>query len=202
MSNDFNYITIVSGLPRSGTSLMMQMLHAGGLPLLTDDIRRPDEDNPRGYCELEEVKQIRNDHSWLDRAIGKAVKIIHLLLPELPDDREYRVIFLRRDLSEVIASQQVMLARQGRAGPQISPDQLRQQFELQVEKVVRWMAARPNLRFLEMSYEDLIRDPDPCISKIEMFLERELDRSAMRQAVDPRLYRNRAGSRDEPLQEP
>ncbi len=112
-----NFITVVSGLPRSGTSLMMQMLVAGGLPALTDAVRSPDESNPRGYFEFEPVKRLRTDASWLEQARGRAVKIIHLLLRELPTDGrfQYRVLFLRRPLEEVIASQSAMLARAGKA---------------------------------------------------------------------------------------
>src|SRR4051812_40403893 len=112
MSDDF--ITIVSGLPRSGTSLMMQMLGAGGMQLLTDGQRAPDEHNSRGYFEHEAVKHSRKDLSWLNQANGKAVKVVHLLLAPLPLDRSYRVIFMLRDLQEVITSQRVMLSKQGR----------------------------------------------------------------------------------------
>src|SRR5947208_15012411 len=111
-------ITIVTGLPRSGTSVMMQMLSAGGLPPLTDGLRQPDEDNPRGYFEFEPVKQIRRDTAWLQLAVGKAVKMVHLLLPELPLDQNhrYRVIMMRRDLSDVLASQNKMLMIKGLTG--------------------------------------------------------------------------------------
>src|SRR5450432_3057856 len=107
-------ITVVSGLPRSGTSLMMQMLAAGGMPLLTDQIRAPDQDNPRGYFEFERVKQIKRDQAWLGSAVGKAVKIIHLLLYDLPPNRNYRVIFMRRNIEEVLISQRKMLQRTAR----------------------------------------------------------------------------------------
>ena len=97
-------ITIVSGLPRSGTSLMMQMLEAGGMPVLTDGIRDADEDNPRGYYELEAVKRTKDDPAWLHGAPGKVVKMIYLLLYDLPTTYNYRIIFMRRPLSEVVAS--------------------------------------------------------------------------------------------------
>src|SRR4051812_48441025 len=115
MERDF--ITIVSGLPRTGTSLMMQMLAAGGIPPLTDNLRQPDESNPRGYYEFEPVKKLRSDRTWLGQARGKAVKIIHLLLRELPVDGSfrYRVLLMQRPMSEVLSSQRAMLARQGKA---------------------------------------------------------------------------------------
>ena len=124
MGAEFRFVTVVSGLPRSGTSLMMQMLAAGGVELLIDQIRRADADNPRGYFELEAVKRTRQDASWLDDAAGKAVKVIHLLLRDLPDDREYRVVMMSRDLDEVLASQQAMLARSGKKGANLPPERL------------------------------------------------------------------------------
>ena len=105
MSNSRDFITVVSGLPRSGTSMMMQMLAAGGISPMTDEVRAADSDNPRGYYELEKVKHLRQDHTWLKDAVGKAVKIVHLLLMELPADRDYRVILMQRDLEEVLRSQ-------------------------------------------------------------------------------------------------
>ena len=126
-----HFITIVSGLPRSGTSLMMQMLEAGGMELLTDGRRVPDEHNPRGYFEHEGVKHSRNDLSWLDHAAGKAVKVIHLLLLHLPAGRDYRVVFMERDIQEVIASQRAMLKQQGRTGAALSDAKLAEIFESQ-----------------------------------------------------------------------
>ena len=113
-----DFITVVTGLPRSGTSLMMQMLAAGGIPPLTDYQRKPDESNPRGYFEFEPVKRLRADRSWLDQAHGRAIKVIHLLLRELPTDGiyNYRVILMKRSIKEVLASQRVMLDRQGKTG--------------------------------------------------------------------------------------
>src|SRR5688572_8703668 len=115
-------ITVVSGLPRSGTSLMMQMLQAGGMPVLTDGERSADESNPRGYLELEAVKRTRSDAGWIAEAVGKAVKVIHLQLRDLPSSHQYRVIFMRRDLNEVVASQQSMLDRIGRKGAGLPPE--------------------------------------------------------------------------------
>jgi hypothetical protein len=123
-SNTENFITIVSGLPRSGTSMMMQMLAAGGMPALADNLRQADEDNPRGYYEFERVKEVATDSSWLDEAEGKAVKMVYRLLYDLPADRSYRVIFMIRSLDEVIASQQVMLERSGTASDALDDAQL------------------------------------------------------------------------------
>ena len=106
-------VIIVSGLPRSGTSMMMQMLEAGGIEILSDGERQADDDNPKGYYELEAVKKTKDDASWVETATGKAVKMISQLMLDLPLDREYRVIFMRRDLQEILASQAKMLARRG-----------------------------------------------------------------------------------------
>ena len=127
---------IVSGLPRSGTSLMMQMLHCGGVPALTDNVRERDEDNPRGYYELEAVKRTRNDASWLDDAAGRVVKLVHLLLYDLPPPRSYRVVFMKRDLNEVVRSQGVMLDRRGSEGAKLTAQQLITAYEGQLAKVV------------------------------------------------------------------
>src|SRR5687767_1046860 len=109
-------ITVVSGLPRSGTSMMMRMLEAGGIPVLIDNVRQPDEDNPAGYYEFEQVKQVRDNTQWLPSARGKTVKMVYRLLYDLPSQFDYRVIFMRRNLDEVLASQQKMLERKGKAG--------------------------------------------------------------------------------------
>ncbi len=184
-------IIIVSGLPRSGTSLVMQMLSAGGLPTLTDHLRAPDSDNPRGYFEFERVKQIKADKTWLDGAAGKAVKIIHLLLTDLPDDREYRVIMLRRDLSEVVRSQARMLERLGRQGASMSDERLMAIYASQMRTVAAWLKARPNFAVCELEYAGIVADPQAAASTLAEFLRLPIDLSAMAAAVDPNLYRNR-----------
>jgi LPS sulfotransferase NodH len=186
-----SFVTIVSGLPRSGTSLMMQMLSAGGIPPLTDEIRVADEDNPRGYLEFERVKQIKQDKSWLDEAAGKAVKMVHLLLYDLPQGRPYRVVFMRRNLDEVLASQRKMLTRQGKAGAQLPEEQLRKVFEDQVRKVTSWLTTQPNVKSIEVTYHELIADPRGHAARLNEFLGGGLDVDAMVGAVDPALYRNR-----------
>ncbi len=186
-----DFITVVSGLPRSGTSLAMQMLATGGIPPMTDHERTPDPDNPKGYFEFERVKHLRTDKAWLDGATGRAVKIIHVLLTELPPDRPYRVIFMRRDLNEVIRSQGVMLTRSGRSGAGLAPDRLAAMYEQQLAGVERWLAERPCFRVLDVPYADLIRDAPRWAAEISGFLDGGLDTDAMTRAVDPSLYRNR-----------
>jgi hypothetical protein len=186
---------VVSGLPRSGTSMAMQMLVAGGIEPLTDGLRAADLDNPRGYFEFERVKALRTDKGWLDEARGKVVKVIHMLLPELPDDRSYGVIFVERDLREVVKSQATMLARSGRAGAQLPPERLMAMYEAQLKQVDAWLAARPNFRVLRVAHAALVREPRPEADRIAAFLASDgvaLDVERMCGAVDPSLHRNKA----------
>jgi hypothetical protein len=190
-------ITIVSGLPRSGTSVMMQMLVAGGIPPLTDDIRKPDADNPRGYFEFERAKQIKADKAWLADAEGKVVKMVHLLLPDLPPDgdRRYDIVFMRRDLAEVVRSQGVMLARVGKPGGNIAAEPLIAVYRQQIDRVLKHLAGRSGVRLIEINYNDLVRSPGPTAEKVAEFLHpsgRTMDVGAMARAVDPALYRNRS----------
>ena len=186
-------VTVVSGLPRSGTSLMMQMLQAGGLSLLTDERRAADKHNPRGYFEYEAVKNSRVDVSWLEQARGRAVKVIHLLLRHLPVDRPYRVLFMLRDVQEVIASQRTMLKASGRGGAQIPDDKLAGVFEQQLLEVRGWLAARPNFRVLYVNYRDVLGDPFAAAQTIALFLGGKLNVSAMAGVVDRTL--NHSGQR-------
>ena len=185
------FVTIVSGLPRSGTSLMMQMLAAGGLPILSDGTRAPDESNPRGYLELEAVKHLRTDRSWLEQARGHAVKIIHLLLRELPTDGSfhYRVLLMKRPLAEVIASQGAMLARNGKAGA--DPSGLAKIFEGQLAEVERWLTEQPHFTCHPIDYHAALRDPIATADRIEGFLRQKLNTVAMAEAIYPALYRQR-----------
>jgi hypothetical protein len=187
-------VYIVSGLPRSGTSMMMQMLHRGGLPALTDAIRSADEDNPRGYFELERVKQTRSDPSWLDEAHGKVVKLISRLLLDLPaPDPErvrYQVIFMRRDLDEVLRSQKKMLEHRG-ADDAGSDEQIKELFVAHLEEVETWLRGRPDIDVLFVSYSRMVTEPRQGAERINAFLGGVLDIEAMLSEVDPSLYRNR-----------
>ena len=194
MAHNGDDITIVSGLPRCGTSLMMQMIDAGGLRALTDEARGPDEDNPRGYYELEAVKRTNQDPSWLDTARGRVVKMVYLLLYDLPADRSYRVIFMKRDLREVVRSQADMLARRQTRGADLTDSQMIKAFQGQLAKIQRWLDERPNFRALCINYNDLMKDPAPAVEAVDRFLGGHLDRDAMLRCVDPSLYRRRAGS--------
>lgn len=190
-----NFVTIVSGLPRSGTSLMMQMLQAGGMQLLTDGRRAPDDHNPRGYLEHEGVKHSRNDLSWLNEAGGKAVKVVHLLLQYLPSDRNYHVLFMLRDLQEVIVSQRVMLKQQGRPAATLTDAALTGVFEKQLSSVRQWLSERPNFRVLYVNYADVIDHPLDSARRINAFLNGNLLVADMAATVDPTLYRQRKTER-------
>ena len=189
---DLPFITIVSGLPRSGTSMMMQAIEAGGIPALADHIREKDEDNPKGYYEFEPVKKTKDDPSWVPGARGKVVKMVYSLLYDLPEAYEYRVIFMRRNMDEVLASQKKMLERSGKQGAKVSDEQLAELFKTQLAKFDRWVESRNNLALLSINYKDMIASPKVECEKIGEFLGGVLDIDAAAAAVDPSLYRNRS----------
>ena len=185
-------VIVVSGLPRSGTSLMMNMLQAGGIPLVQDGQRTADDDNPKGYFELERVKQMgKGDVTWVDDAQGKAVKVISYLLKHLPPTSSYKVLFMRRRLPEVLASQKKMLVRRGEPTDTISDAQMAALFEKHLKEIDGWMAAQPNLSVLDVTYHELAEQPERHVDELIAFLGLELDRDRMLAAVDPTLYRNR-----------
>lgn len=189
---DSDLITVVSGLPRSGTSLMMKMLEAGGLPPLTDHIRSADEDNPRGYYEFERVKKLKEDRAWLPEARGRAVKVISALLAHLPADYEYRVIFMRRNMSEILASQRQMLMRRGQPADAISDAEMAALFDRHLQQIETWLAGQPNMRALYVNYNELVAAPLAGAQRVNAFLGGRLDVEAMAAAVDTGLHRQRA----------
>jgi hypothetical protein len=186
-------IVIVSGLPRSGTSMVMKMLEAGGLPILTDGLRTADEDNPKGYYEVERVKNLarETDNSWLAEARGKGIKVISFLLKSLPGRFNYRVLFIRRELEEVLASQRKMLARRGEA-EQTPPERMRALFEDDLWRASYQLGHRPEFETIELHYSAVLGRPLEEARRIAVFLGGGLDPEAMAAAVDPQLYRNRA----------
>lgn len=188
---DRDVITIVSGLPRSGTSMMMKMLEAGGLEPIVDHIRTPDEDNPKGYYEFERVKQLATDKAWLDDAKGKYVKVISMLLRHLPDTHRYKVIFMQRDMGEILASQKKMLVRRGEDPNKVPDDKMAQMFEGHLEKTYEWLGQQPTMDVLYVNYNEMVASPGEGISKVDDFLGGGLDTAAMSTVVDKDLYRNR-----------
>jgi len=186
---EVDFITVVSGLPRSGTSLMMQMLAAGGILPLTDDKRAADESNPRGYFEFEPVKRLRTDRSWIEQARGRAIKVIHLPLRELPADGQFnfRVILMRRPIAEVLASQRAMLERQGKVAADDAV--LAKVYQSQLDQTEEWLSSHPAFSVLSVDYHAVLKTPELAANEVNDFLGGGLDVAAMMRAIDPKLYR-------------
>lgn len=188
------FITVVSGLPRSGTSMMMSAIKAGGMPLVVDEIRQADDNNPKGYYEFERVKKLpKGDTGWLETAQGKAVKIISALLEYLPEEYNYRVIFMERDLGEILASQQRMMIRNGKDHNFSDEDnQLYQSFFDHLAVINRWLDGRKGIQTLYVSYNDILSDPIAQFQTVADFLDGKVDPAAMAKVVDPALYREKS----------
>ncbi len=187
-------IVVVSGLPRSGTSMMMLMLDAGGVEILADEVRAADVDNPKGYFELERIKHLETetDKSYLRAARGKAVKVISFLIKDLPDENDYRVLFMRRDLDEVLTSQQKMLDRLATANPNAGDaPSVKEAFRNDIARVRVLGRTRANFALCEIHYKDAIADPAAVCRTVNAFLGGHLDEAAMHAAIDASLYRNR-----------
>jgi hypothetical protein len=185
-------VVIVSGLPRSGTSMMMKMLEAGGVPIMTDAIRTADVDNPKGYYEYERVKELEKetDKSYVRDGRGKALKVISFLLKELPDENFYRVVFMRRDLDEVIASQNKMLDR--RKEQSIDDGKvMAEAYRNHLAAVRILVRKRPNFEMLDVRYDQAVKSPKDAVRAVNAFLGGKLDEAAMTAAIDAELYRNR-----------
>jgi|ERR1700689_3410508 len=185
-------ITIVSGLPRSGTSLMMQMLVAGGMSALSDGEREADTDNPRGYLEWERIKQLPNDPGCIAEGEGKVVKVISRLLLSLPAGYEYKIIFMQRPLPEVLASQDQMLRRRGTYKGGVDPALISAAFENELRKVYAWLEGKPYVKAIRVQYHDVLGKPKDVAQQLAHFLKIPLDADAMIQQVDASLYRNRS----------
>lgn len=191
--NEPEPIVIVSGLPRSGTSMMMKMLEAGGLEVLTDHQRTADENNPKGYYEFERVKKLKDgDTGWVADARGKVVKVITALLEYLPAAESYRIILMRREMDEILASQRRMLERDGKHENGVDDQTMAELYEKHLQKVLTWLDTQENIRTLEVSYNDVIANPGDNIEKLNRFLDGRLDDSKMSAVVDKKLYRERS----------
>jgi len=183
-------IIIVSGLPRSGTSMMMKMLEAGGLEVLVDHIRKPDEDNPKGYYELEKAKKIKQDASWLPEAQGKVFKMVSMLLRDLPLGRRYKIIFMKRNMEEILASQKKMLTRLGQDSG--TPDEeMGRLFGKHLKDIENWLEGQPHMDVVYISYNDILENPQENLHTLNQFLENRLDVQKMVTVVDRALYRQR-----------
>ena len=191
IEKDIHTITVVSGLPRSGTSLMMSMLFAGGLPLLVDDVRQADDDNPRGYFEFEPVKKLKTNHSWLPLAQGKAVKIVSALLLELPAEYRYRILFMQRSLKEILTSQRRMLNHRGEHDDKTGDAAMEAIFTRHLQHVEHWLSLQANMPVLYIDYAQLVHSPSVLVHNINMFVGGWLDEHKMASMVDPNLHHQR-----------
>ena len=185
-------VIVVSGLPRSGTSMMMKMLEAGGLKILTDNQREADANNPKGYYEFERVKQMKDgDLAWLPDAAGKVVKIVTGLITFLPPEYKYKVIFMKRDLHEILSSQKKMLGRLGREDDNIPDDQMSKVYEEHLKQVKGWLVRQPNIELMYVNYNAMVADPTESLQKVNEFLGGGMDVKVMAGVVDKELYRER-----------
>ncbi len=187
-------VIVVSGLPRSGTSMTMQMLAAAGVAVVTDGVRKPGEDNPKGYYEDERVKDLhkdKQDGAWVRDARGKAIKIISFLLKDLPETNNYKVIFMRRDLSEVLASQQKMLDRRGEDND-TDDEKMLEVWKNHLWKVTYLMTHADRFELLNVPYREVVAKPIEQARRIKDFLGLSVDPEQMAGAVDEKLYRNRS----------
>ncbi len=191
-SDPANRIVIVSGLPRSGTSLMMMMLDAAGIPPMQDHVRSADVDNPKGYYEYERVKDMPDgDIAWVKDSRGKSVKVITALLKHLPKKFNYDVVIMHREMDEILASQKKMLERRGEDPEKVSDQEMADLFGKHFSQVMDWVRQQKNIRYLEVSYNDLLVSPEEEIEKVNQFLGGQLDIDAMLNKIDPGLYRQR-----------
>ena len=196
---DSDTITIVSGLPRSGTSMMMKMIAVGGLKPLTDNIRIADDDNPKGYYEFERVKKLENDKAWLPDAKGKVVKIISMLLKHLPLDYSYKVIFILRNMDEILASQKQMLIRRKEPTDKVSDNDLAKMYRNNLQTIKTWLDREPNFEVLYVKYNEVLNNPvDSCI-KVNEFLVNTLDVSKMASIIDKNLYHQRTNNQEKTI---
>jgi hypothetical protein len=187
-------IVVVSGLPRSGTSMLMNMLDAGGMEIMTDSERVADIDNPKGYFEYERVKDLEKetDKSYVREGRGKVLKVISFLIKDLPDDNDYRVIFMRRDLEEVIASQNKMIQRLGTEDSTAAEEAMKEAYRNDIVRTRLLCKNRPNFELIEVHYKNTVEEPSATVNSVNTFVGGHLDEAAMRAAVDGSLYRNRS----------
>jgi hypothetical protein len=187
-------IVVVSGLPRSGTSMLMNMLEAGGMSIMSDAVREADIDNPKGYFEYERVKHLEKeeDKSYVRQGRGKVLKVISFLLKDLPDDNDYRVIFMRRDLDEVLASQNKMIDRLGTEDSVAQDEAMKEAYRNDIVRTRLMCRKKPNFELIEVHYKSTVEDPAGTAARVNAFVGGQLDENAMRAAVDASLYRNRS----------
>lgn len=172
--------------------MMMRMLEAGGMPVLMDHIRTADEDNPNGYYELEAVKRTKHDSSWLVGSAGKVVKMVYRLLYDLPSDRSYRVLFMKRKLEEVLVSQRTMLERKGPPADAANDAQMENLFRHELQLFYHWVSKQRHIELINVDYNRILNDPEAELARVQEFLSGKIiDVEPMVTVVDSSLYRNR-----------
>lgn len=171
---------------------MMQMLAAGGMPVLSDGERQADTDNPRGYLEWERIKQLPKDPACIAEAEGKVVKVISQLLLSLPAGHDYRVVFMQRPLPEVLKSQEEMLRRRGNSHGGGDNGAIAKAFGSHLLAVDKWLAESTNVAVLRVPYHHVLNEPRAAAEEVAGFVKVPLNIEAMTQQVDGNLYRNRA----------
>ena len=187
-------ITVVSGLPRSGTSMMMKMLEAGGMEIMKDGIRKADDDNPNGYYEFEKAKELEKDTSWLKDAKGKVVKIISALLEHLPEKYNYKIIFMHRNMNEILNSQRQMLIRRGEPSDEVSDEKMSKMFLKHLQTVEEKLKKKSNIDVLPVHYNEFLEEPETHSKIVNQFLKISLNADNMVSVVDHSLYRHRKKS--------
>ncbi len=191
MTDNQDAVIVVSGLPRSGTSMMMKMLNAGGIEPVTDNLRTADEDNPKGYFELEKVKQLDKDNSWVADCRGKVIKVISMLLKPLPSTQHYKIIFMRRKMEEILDSQKQMLIRRNQPTNTVPDEKMAEMFNKHLKDVEAFIERQPNMDCLYVSYNEVLENPTASVKKINDFLGGALNTAAMLEVVDQSLHRQR-----------
>ena len=197
------FVTVVSGLPRSGTSMMMRMLETGGMSVVTDHLRVPDESNPKGYYEFERVKQLQDGNTgWIAEGNGKVVKIISALLEYLPPEHQYRIVFMQRNMPEILASQREMLLRRGEPADRVSDRHLTGFYQDHLAHIAEWIAKQSNMQVIYLHYNKIMENPHEPIAQLCQFLQPfPLDQDKMMSVVESSLYRQRALPAGEPVQQ-
>jgi hypothetical protein len=186
-------VILVSGLPRSGSSMMMRMLEVGGVPILTDGLRKADEDNPNGYYEFERAKRLDDDRRWVYEALGMAVKLIYCpVIYDLPANIRYQVLFMRRELAEVVASQITMLRRKAVSDLPVDPQRTITLYRAELAKVENWLARQDNFETEYVDYNQTLGDPQGACARIKRFLCLDLNTVRMESVITHSLYRQRA----------
>jgi hypothetical protein len=193
LSSEEKEITIVSGLPRSGTSLAMQLLQAAGIEPYTDGIRSADVHNQKGYFESAKVLTLLSDKSWVSQATGKSLKVISTLLKYLPAEFQYRVVFMERSMDEIVLSQQRMLEGLGKKGAGIAPDRLAAIYAKELETVWAWMDKQENIEALRISYNALLERPLSVMPELIQFIGSRATPEELARVLDHNLYRSKAG---------